>query len=178
MKRTLVFDIEATDLIRNTMIPLERQPRVIEFCGVVLDESGSEVDGLEFLCNPGIPIPEEVTKITGIKDEDVRGLLRIDHWWLQLKRLIESCDRVVAHNLSYDKQVLDFESQRLGQNLQWPNDLLCTIEATHHYSGHRLSLANLHMKLFGVGVEKSHRAKDDVNTLVKCYLELIRRGDA
>jgi len=115
--------------------------------------------------------------LTGIRDEDVRGLPRIGHWWQQLKSLIESCDRAVAHNLTYDKQVLDFESKRLGQEIKWPSDLICTVEATHHYNGHRLSLANLHMALFGVGVEKAHRAMDDVRSLARCYLELVRRGD-
>lgn len=175
--RALLFDTESTDLIKNTSIPLDRQPRVFEFFGLVVDGAGQVIEEFEFLCNPGISLPDIVTKITGVKDADLADLPRIRQWWPQLRDLVASCDRMVGHNLAYDMQVMDFEAQRMSEPLQWPIDLVCTVEATHHYKGYRLSLSNLHLHLFNEGFPDAHRARNDVMAMHRCYVELLNRGD-
>lgn len=175
--RTLVFDTETTDLISNSLLSEKHQPQIIEFCGLVYDDQAQELEGLEFFCDPGKPLPDEVTRITGIKAEDLRGAPRFEAVADRIVALIESADSVVAHNLSYDMAVVDFELARLGRRARWPADRVCTVEQTEHLKGHRLKLADLHALLFGEPFAGAHRARVDVEALARCYHELVRRGE-
>ncbi len=56
---------------------------------------------LTFLEEPGMPISSEITKITGITDDDVRGK-RIDDG--AVNELIANAAIVVAHNAAFDRQ--------------------------------------------------------------------------
>jgi len=172
---SLVFDTETTDLIKNKLAPLDRQPYVIEFFAVALDIEGNELASHHFLFDPGIPISEEVTRITGIKSEDVKGKPRFASAAEEIKKIIEKHDEVVAHNLSYDKTVIDFEMRRCGLEVEWPI-LTCTVEATEHLKGFRLNLNALHEHLFGEGFENAHRAETDVRALADCFRELRYSG--
>ena len=175
MTRTLIFDTETTDLIKNSLLPESHQPKVIEFFGLVLDESKwSILEDLEFFCDPGKPLEAETTKITGIKTEDVAGQPPFKECAEEVKRLIESCSAVVAHNLSYDMAVIDFEMKRAGLEVEWPIEKICTVESTEHLKGHRLKLSDLHELLFGEGFKGAHRASVDVMALMRCYTELVQ----
>lgn len=175
--RTLVLDTETTALVANSLLAEHHLPQIIEFCGLVYDEEARLVDELEFFCDPGRTIPAEVTKITGIKTEDVKGHPSFGHRAMEVRRLIESCDAVVAHNLSYDMTVVDVEMRRLEKAVNWPTDQVCTVEQTEHLKGHRLRLGDLHELLFGEPFAGAHRARVDVEALARCYHELVRRGE-
>jgi DNA polymerase III subunit epsilon len=54
--------------------------------------------------DPGIPIPEEVTDLTGISDEDVRGR-SIDP--SAFESLAQSASLVVAHNAVFDRPFIE-----------------------------------------------------------------------
>jgi DNA polymerase III epsilon subunit-like protein len=172
-----LFDTETTSLIGNSLKRLEMQPRVIEFYGCILDNSGVVMEELEFLCHPGIEIPEEVTKITGITKEEVQGLPPFKEHFEKVRWFFSRADTVVAHNLHYDLSVMDFEAKRLQDFVPWPKTLICTVEATEHLKGYRLSLTALHELLFGEAFEGAHRAKGDVQALVKCFLKLKEQGE-
>jgi DNA polymerase III epsilon subunit-like protein len=117
-------------------------------------------------------------RITGIRTADVAGLPPLADFWPDVKDVMAAADRLVAHNLTYDLQVLRFEAERLGDDLPVPDDLLCTVEATIHYRGFRLSLTRLYEHLFGETFVDAHRAKSDVMALMRCYRALVERGDA
>ncbi len=175
--RHLILDNETTNLIHNSLRPLHKQPRVIEFFGLVLtDDEWAEAGTLHSFLDPGTPISAEVTKITGITQDAVAGKPKFIEFAPVLKRFIEESDVVVAHNLSYDKAVIDFEFSRLKQIVSWPLNRVCTVEATEHFKGHRLNLGALHTELFGAGFEKAHSAEHDVRATARCYVELIKRG--
>ena len=175
--RTLIFDTETTALIGNSLLADRHQPQIIEFFGHIVNEEAEVVEELEFFCNPGKPLPEEVTRITGIKDEQVRNERPFDHYAGQVALLVQSADTVVAHNLSYDEAVVEAEFKRLVLTINWPDDRVCTVEQTEHLKGHRLSLSALHEELFGEPFTGAHRARVDVEALTRCYLELVRRGE-
>jgi DNA polymerase-3 subunit alpha len=176
MKRALLFDTETTSLVANHQLPLQHQPRIIEFYGCVIDEEGELLDEYEFICHPGIDITEEITKITGIKPEDVKAKPGISAYAEGLKRIIESADALVAHNLSYDFFVLTAEFERLKMDVRFPITRVCTVEETIHLKGHRLSLSNLHEHLFGEAFSGAHRARVDVQAMVRCFNEMRKRG--
>lgn len=179
--RHLIFDTETTQLISNSLQPIHKQPRIIEFYGLVLDDAYDwrEVGELGSFIDPGIPITEEITKITGIKQENLRNAPTFATFATRLSILLESSDVAVAHNFSYDRDVVDFEYRRIGKGdlwAPWPGHSCCTVESTEHLKGFRLSLTNLHTELFGEPFTGAHRAETDVRALAKCYVELHKRG--
>jgi DNA polymerase III epsilon subunit-like protein len=173
--RTLVLDTETTDLIKNKLLPLERQPHVIEFFGLSMDMYGHECNSWSQLFDPGIPLSEDVQRITGIKPEDLRGMPKFEAHAEEIKKFIEGHDEVVAHNLSYDKTIIDFEMKRAGLTVEWP-ELICTVEATEHLKGFRLNLTSLHELLFGEPFSGAHRAEADVRALASCFRALRETG--
>lgn len=174
--RAFCFDTETTALISNVARKESKQPRIIELYGCVV-EDGNVVDDLDFLCDPGIQLSDEVQKITNISPEDLKGKLPFKDHADDVLAIIETCDTIVAHNLFYDLHVLSVELQRLGKSLVCPARRVCTVEDTEHLKGYRLSLSALHEELFGEKFEGAHRAKTDVMAMVRCYNELVKRGE-
>lgn len=174
---TFLFDTETTSLITNTALPLHQQPRVIEFYGMLVNDQFLLVDELEFVCDPQIAITEEVTKITGISNADVEGKPKFSHYASHVAEMLRHAGEVVAHNLSYDKFVLDCEFARIGGSISWPARLLCTVEATEWFKGFRLNLSALHDHLFGEPFSGAHRAKQDVQAMARCFKQLREHGD-
>lgn len=173
----LLFDTETTGLIKNHALPLDQQPRIIELYGSLVDDDGKVHGTVECLVDPGVPVSEEITKITGITQKDVEGRGKItDHLDMLDARLLKA-DAVVAHNLTFDRSIVEFEYQRAGRRVPWPNRHICTVEATEHLLGYRLTLTKLHEHLFGEGFDGSHRARSDVEALARCWVELRKRGE-
>jgi DNA polymerase III epsilon subunit-like protein len=175
--KALIFDTETTDLISNSLLADNHQPRVIEFFGQLVDvPKGKVLDVLEFTCNPGIPIPKKVTEITGLTDADVRDSPPFPEYASAVEALLAKAGAAVAHNLSYDLQVLGFEFRRMKRELKWPPAMICTVQETQFLKGMRLSLSNLHLTLFGEEFKGAHRARQDVEALTRCFLEMHKRG--
>jgi DNA polymerase III epsilon subunit-like protein len=171
-----VFDTENTGLIANTGRKLDKQPRLFEFYGNLITDAGDVAEELHFLCHPGIPLPAEVVRITGVTDRDLAEQQPFADYAAQLQEFFEKADAVVAHNLSYDFFIIEFEYQRLGRSFTWPQIKLCTVEATEYLYGYRLSLQSLHQHLFRQGFAGAHRAAADVAALNRCYIALVKQG--
>lgn len=175
MAYELIFDTETTGLIDNTLKPLDKQPHVIEFYGMLVDRDTFEIKcDLDLLIKPPVTITPEITKITTITNEMVADAPVMSEVCTQILDIMGRADRWVAHNLAYDLQIMKFEAQRLGKTLTIPS-LLCTVEQTEFLKGHRLSLSDLHEYLFGETFKGAHRAKVDVQALYRCYVELRKR---
>jgi DNA polymerase III epsilon subunit-like protein len=174
----LIFDTETTDLITNSVIRDDYQPLIIEFYGALVNPDTGEIQAeYETLINPGFTITEEIQRITGIKPEDLVNQPKFSHVASDIKALIESADGVVAHNLSYDYAVVEGEMKRCAMQVEWPLRRICTVEETEWFKGFRLSLTALHEELFSEPFSGAHRARNDVAALVKCVVELRKRGD-
>lgn len=176
----IIWDTETTGLYSNTLLPLKSQPAIIElFCLKLNDDTLEEVDTFHSLINPGFQISEEITRITGIKNDDLKDAPafvtiqgRLAEFWLGQRRHL-------AHNCSFDMQMLSFELQRTAslQKFPWPMLPLCSVQATEHLRGQRLKLGDLYELLFERRFEGAHRAEQDVRALADCYRELVKRGE-
>lgn len=175
--RTFIFDTETTALIKNGAQRLEKQPHVIELFGLVLNEQLAEIDVWSSLFSHHKELPEEIIKITGITDDMIKDAPKFFTKAAEIKAFIEGCDCVVAHNLTYDMSVLDYEMDRANLKINWPQDRICTVEQTEWIKGYRLSLSALHEHLFGVGFKNAHRAENDVRALARCFIELKNRNE-
>lgn len=174
-----VFDTETTDLVGVDLLPLSKQPHIIEFSGVVItlgpDGTGEEVDVLDFLCKPGGPFGDKTEQITGLKWADVESLPPFKTHSEAVAAFFAKAQYRCAHNLTFDEKMLSNEYARFGAG--WRPDRqrrICTAEQTEHFCGKRSSLSDLHEKLFGNKFEGAHRALVDVRALVRCIRELRR----
>lgn len=175
--KALIFDTETSGLVENHTIKLEKQPEIIEFYGVIMDlETGEQFQELDLLIKPKFEISDEITRITSITNAMLASALSFEKLHDLIAKLIEEAPLVIAHNLSFDQEMIDLEFERLDLVLEWPRPL-CTVEATIHLKGFRLSLSALHETLFGEPFAGAHRAKVDVQALARVCVELFKRGE-
>ncbi len=171
-----ILDTETTDLTTNRSIKIEKLPHIIEYHTNRINlATGERLGSVSSLIKPPIPIPSKITEITGITDEMVKDAPSFRKFAAEIRRDIESAPAIIAHNMSFDQEVIDIEFERLGETLVWPRRI-CTVEATLHLRGYRLKLAALHELLFGETFKDAHRARIDVEALERCSLKLYEDG--
>ena len=185
--QVILFDCETTGFVRNSALPLEKQPRIIELYAKKIQRVAGEwgrknqwtdISEYERIFDPGIPIPEVITQITGINDATVKNQDRIEKHWPEIQEFFTGAEYCVAHNLSFDKRIMELEQQRFNPEQKFPFPKgICTIESTMHLKGYRLHLQALHTELFGLGFEKAHRARNDVEAMERCFKFLWEKGD-
>jgi len=74
------------------------------------------------LVRPHQPVPEEITKITGISQDDIQSVGQApEAVFKQLLDLADGCNYVVAHNgKDFDKRFLDKALKEFGMSLDLP----------------------------------------------------------
>lgn len=172
-----VIDTETTDLIKNRTIKIDKQPHVVEFYGCLHDfEKRTTLGECHHIIKPPIKMPEKSAKITGWTDEKLADKPLFAVVAADIKAWLEAAPIVIAHNASFDQEVLDIEFERLGQKITWPK-IICSVEASIHLKGHRLDLMGLHELLFADKFQHAHTASADVAALTRCCAELYQRGE-
>jgi DNA polymerase-3 subunit epsilon len=111
MKYAIIFDTETTGLALPPSVELEKQPHIIEFGAAKVYEDGS-VSELNGLYNPGFKVSEEITKITGITNEQLADQPALSSDIQFIYDLMSGASMVVAHNLEFDKAMIDIEMKR------------------------------------------------------------------
>lgn len=174
----IIFDTETTGLIQASIVRLEKQPKIIEFAAIKIDDKTlEEVARLEFLCNPKEKLEKRITEITGLTDADLIDKKSFDYFYPKLVEFFFGEKYLFAHNISFDVGMLALELRRLERLTQFPFPpvQICTVVQTQKIQGYRLNLTKLHQYLFGVDFEEKHRAMGDVEALTKCVKELLKR---
>ena len=166
--KLLVFDTETTGLTLPSTAPLEKQPKVIELGLVVLDGL-EEIFSGNWLVNPGELISAEITKITGITNDQLVGMPSFAEVWEEASGHFVQADGVLAHNLPFDKSLVDFECRRITEApfLFWPSVQICSVQEYVHVFGRRPKLKDLYEQYTFKKLEQTHRALDDVRALVE-----------
>lgn len=101
-----VFDIEATGTS-------PRADRIVELAVIRVHPGGSR-DTHVFRVNPQVPIPEEASRIHGIKDEDVADCPPFAGIAHRVLELLDNCDLAGFNILRYDIPLLAEEFIRAG----------------------------------------------------------------
>lgn len=161
------FDTETTGLPVHHRSPLSKQPRIIEFGGVITD--GTEIlDTLEFICNPGVAIEPIITEITGLTNADLEQHPPFSHFVPQLAEFFAKADGCIAHNLSFDRHMLEWDLARIDltmADINFPSIQICTVEQTKAKFGRRMRLIDLYEFVTGEKYVQKHRALDDVRLM-------------
>jgi DNA polymerase III epsilon subunit-like protein len=173
----IFLDTETTALLAVEAADIQHQPYIVEIYLTKTTIDLEKISELHLVIKPPISIPKEVTKIHGIDDELVKDKNPFSAHYRQLASYFLDVTHMVGHNVQYDKRMLMYELRRINKqfNFPWPIRDVCTVEEIQKIKGHRLSLQNLHEELFGTQFPNAHRAKDDVEALVRVYKEMIRR---
>lgn len=170
--RTGVFDTETTGLTLPSAAPLEKQPKIIEI-GLVILEGSVVVEKYGLLIHPGEEITEEITKITGITNEDLAGQKSFAEAWPQIDAWFKSCDMLVAHNAPFDRAMFANEMARLGMtDWPWTEEVICSVQEFTHVFGYRPRLIDLYQKATGQDLAQTHRAVDDAEALAESLIKL------
>lgn len=165
--RILVYDTETTGLLLHPDAPLSLQPRIIEFAAVAL-EDGQIVNSGSLLINPEQEISAEITKITGLTNDDLRGQPTFKESLPKIRAAFKGCHRVMAHNLQFDKGMLFNDLARADcKDFEWPASEMCTVELYQGIWGFRPRLIQLYADVMGKPLAQTHRAMDDVMALVE-----------
>jgi DNA polymerase III subunit epsilon len=77
------------------------------------------------LQDPGKPIPAEITKVTGLRDEDVKGKA-ID--WDFVAQALKNSHLVICHNSRFDRNFLEIQTPEAVQSVAMALPFACTIQ--------------------------------------------------
>jgi len=170
--RIIVFDTETTGLTLHPDAPLSKQPKIIEFGAVIL-EQGEIVETASILINPQESLTPEITKITGLTDEDLKNEKPFADNYQYLCELFGSCGHVMAHNLPFDRAMILNEVARIPSAIgfPWPERETCTVGLYKEQWGYNPNLRKLYEDVMGKPLAQTHRALDDVKALVEIIQE-------
>ncbi|MFN8376215.1 MAG: helicase C-terminal domain-containing protein [Anaerolineae bacterium] len=143
----VAIDLETTGLDAT-------QDAIIEV-GAVRLQDGKLTDEFSTLINPGIPIPEFITQLTGIRTEDVRDAPTIDKVLPQLIEFVGDSP-LIAHNITLDASFL-YRHGILKRNVRIDTFDLASVLLPR---AARYTLSAL-AEEFGIEIGQAHRALDD-----------------
>jgi DNA polymerase III subunit epsilon len=160
----LCLDTETTGLdhaqdriIELGIVAFEYDPVTAEIIKVTDKYSGFE--------DPGFLLSAEITEITGITDDMVRGQT-IDED--QVNRLAEQATLVIAHNAGFDRKFVESRFPMFSR-LPWA----CTVNQIN-WQAERISTRVLEYLLFKFGwFIHAHRALDDAEGVLGILLEKL-----
>ena len=161
----VVFDIETTGLSNRTC-------KIIEI-GAVKIKGGEITDRFDIFVDPECPIPEEITKLTSITDEDVFGAPKEREALIQF---FEFCtDKLlIAHNANFDVGFIRVASER--QEMEFNNSYLDTLGLSKYVNpelkNHKLDTI---VDYYNLGDFHHHRASDDAEILARVFIEMLER---
>ena len=160
----VVFDIETTGFspVNNRIIEIG----AVKVCG------GEIVDRYSTFVNPDVPIPFEIEKLTGIRDDMVLDSPQIDVILPQFLEFCEGCI-MVAHNANFDMSFIMENCRRLGYSDEFTYvDTMNTARVLlPNQAKHTLDAV---AKTLGISLENHHRAVDDAECTAHIFVKFIK----
>lgn len=160
---TVVFDIETTGLSAA-------KDKITEI-GAVKIKNGEVIERFSTLINPEIPIPHNITELTGITNEMVADQRTIKEVMPEFIKFVGNCP-LVAHNAMFDWGFIRTKAFELGHDLditvidtlQMARTLLPSLKK------YKLNLVCQHLN---IKLENHHRAVHDAEATAQMYLRFI-----
>ncbi len=160
----VVFDIETTGFspVNNRIIEIG----AVKVCG------GQVTERFSTFVNPQVPIPFEIEKLTGIRDDMVTDAPLIEE---VLPRFLEFCRGaiLVAHNAGFDMSFMLENARR--QSLPMEHPYIDTVGIARvllpNQAKHTLDAV---AKTLNISLENHHRAVDDAECTAWIFVKLIQ----
>lgn len=191
--KILIFDTETTGLPNKKEPDINKQPRIVQFAGIIWDlyKDGTweKQEEINILINPGMPIPHQVSQIHGIYDIDVKDKPSAEEVIPGILEKMNGVDFIVAHNLKFDEQLIQLEVTRLkmkGLTLDYmPQGKICTmvawtpickLEKPSWGAGYKSpKLQELFYFLFKKYFKWAHDAMVDVKACWLAFVEMVKQ---
>lgn len=153
------LDLETTGLNKRT-------DKIIEFGAIKFDLNGHSETFQTFI-NPGVGIPEFITHITNIKNEDVASAPKFSEVSGKIKEFIGDLP-IIGHFISFD---MDFMTEN---RLEFENPLYDTSELARIFMPSLPSYSlEILSRLLNLTHEEKHRALDDSIAAQELFMKLI-----
>lgn len=199
--KILVFDTETTGLPegRNPSIKeTKKWPHMIQLSYILYDTDTNTIlecsDEIVKLA-PDVKISEESISLHGISRDisNTKGKSVI-YVLNQFNKCLQNADKVVGHNISFDKRIIMVESIRNYMRQYFTRDKvrkpefctmksgvdLCKIEAVSR-DGEKYfkypNLSELYKKLFNSSVKNVHNSMIDIILCLRCYCVMVHESD-
>lgn len=158
----VALDLETTGL--------DAQRDAIIEIGAAKFRRDEALDTFSTFVDPGRHIPHEITTLTGITDQDVKGAPRLYDVLPGLVRFVGE-HPIIGHSVDFDLRFLQEHSQ------QFDNECLDTFELAGVMlpDADRYSLNQL-AGMLEVELERAHRALDDAVASYRVFRALLRRA--
>ena len=161
----IAFDIETTGLSNKTC-------KIIEI-GAVKIKDGEIIDRMDIFVDPECPIPQEITELTSITDDMVKGAKKEREALEEF--LAFAGDRLlIAHNANFDVGFIRVAAERHG--IPFTNSFLDTVGLSKYVNPelkkHKLDIIAKH---YDLGDFHHHRASDDAETLARIFFIMLER---
>lgn len=143
---------------------------IIELAALKIEDS-NVIDSFSSLVNPGIPIDPFITKLTGIRNEQLSTAPTIDAVLPSFDAFV-SDSIVVGHNVSFDINFI-YDNYEKVLNKPFSNDYIDTLSLSKKYiknlPSYKLSFLKNHLD---IKVDVSHRALSDCHTAYILFQKL------
>ncbi|MDD3368681.1 MAG: PolC-type DNA polymerase III [Lachnospiraceae bacterium] len=162
-KDYVVFDLETTGFS-----PVNN--RIIEI-GAVKVTNGEITDRFSTFVNPDVPIPFEIEKLTGIRDDMVLEAPEIEEILPQFLEFSKDAI-MVAHNAEFDMSFIKENCIRQGikQSFTYVDTVGISRHLYPHQAKHTLDAV---AKTMGVSLENHHRAVDDAECTALIFKKML-----
>lgn len=171
----IIVDTETTGLLEVSSCSLEFQPHMIEIFVLRVNSKLKPVGEFSSLIQVPVPVPSFITRITGVSDIDLQKAPTFKKIYKSLNKIFKGTSLMVAHNATFDYNIIKNEFERIEKQCFLPNSLYCTVEQSLHFFGYRMKNLELYEKLTGKKeIKNQHRAKADVLATFDNYKELIK----
>lgn len=167
LKKPLVFfDLESTGL--NMAMD-----RIVELCFIKILPNGEEKVWHKKL-NPGMPIPEKVSKLHGIYDADVADCPKFAEVAKNLAQFLEGCDLAGYNMLKFDLPLLVEEFLRANVDFKIEGRNLIDAQKIFHLMEPR-NLAAAYRFYCNKSLENAHTADADTKATFEVLMAQVER---
>jgi len=159
----VVLDIETTGLDA-------KKDKITEIGAVKI--IGKEiVEEFQTFVNPEIPIPAQITELTGITNEMVKDAPTIEEALIKFREFCGDA-ALVAHNAPFDIGFIREKASPIGWEINNPivDTLTLSRELLKDLKRHKLDVVAKHL---GIKLENHHRANDDARATGEILIKLI-----
>ena len=203
--KVLVFDTETTGLPQRdengkspSLYDTTKWPYIIQLSYILYDTEKNQIlvnhDHIIRL-EKHVHISKESIDVHGItREQSEREGVNITEALELFDISMMAADMIIAHNLSFDKQMVIVECIRHKQaapfKFKLPEQYFCTmkntvelcrIETISKKNGEKFfkypTLSELHYKMFGIVPENTHDAMVDILVCLRCFVQLISDFD-
>lgn len=161
-------ELVAIDLETTGLDPMDA--KIIEV-GAVRIKDGEIIDEYETMVDPAIQIPQHVTHITGIQQDDVKGAPKIQKVLPEIQAFIGDAP-IIAHNATLDMGMLQDKHHIVQGNTRIDTYELASVLMPN---APRYNLNSLTQEA-GIELENAHRALDDARATALLYWALWARA--